>query len=241
MENSRASWLATTHWSVILAARDGTSDQVQTAMDTLCRTYWYPLYTYVRRRGLSPADSEDVIQAFFAHWMEQPFLRNVHPEKGRFRSFLLVCLKRFMTDGQRRECAAKRGCGKPFLSWDALDVEQRYMREPSDLDDAEALYERRWAITLLERVLSRLEQEFATAGKQELFHVLQPFLAGDKTDFTYREAGDRLRTTEGAVRMSVLRMRERYRKLFREEIANTVSEPGEFKAELRYIISVLSR
>ena len=234
-------YFATTHWSVVLAARDGAATQAQSALDTLCRTYWYPLYAYVRRRGLAPEDAEDITQSFFGHWLNHDFLSNVGPEKGRFRSFILVCIKRYLTDEWRKQGTTKRGGGKPMLSWDEQDAEGRYLREPVDVNDAEALYERRWALTLLERVLGNLEQEFLRAGKQAMFAELQPCLLGEATDSSYRETGARLGITEGAVRMTVLRMRRRYRELFREEIAHTVSEPGEIEGELRYVVSVLSR
>jgi len=205
----------------------------------LCRSYWYPLYVFVRRQGLSPEDAQDLTQDFFGRLLRPEFLRNVAPEKGLFRSFLLACLKRFLADEWRKEHAAKRGGGQPLLPLEEERAESRYLQEPYGQMSPEALYERRWALALLDRVLNRLEAEFAAAGKQALFQGLEHFLAGDKSDGTYAEAATRLGLTEGAVKMTTLRMRERYRVLFRDEIAQTVAAPAEVDDEIRHVIAVL--
>ena len=229
----------TTHWSAVLAARDTASAPAQSALETLCRTYWYPLYAYVRRNGHSPEDAEDLTQAFFAYLLGHDFLRNVAPAKGRFRSFLLVSLKRFMTAEWRKEHALKRGGEQRAWSLDQQDAESRYLLEPADLADPEKLYERRWALTLLDRVLERLEAEAAGAGKLALFAQLQPFLTGDRDGPTYTQIAQAFGTTEGAIKMSVRRMRERLRALFREEIAHTVASEAEAKEEIRNLLVIL--
>lgn len=230
---------ATTHWSVVLAAKDFAGAPAQAAMETLCRAYWYPLYAFVRRSGHSPEDAEDLTQAFFVHLLGHEFLRNVSPEKGRFRSYLLVSVKRFMADQWRRDHALKRGGAQPPLSLDQQDAESRYRLEPADLEDPEKLYERRWALTLLNRVLERMENEAVAAGKQTLFSQLQPFLIGDRDTRTYAEIAGAFGISEGAIKMQVLRMRERLRELFIEEITHTVASDDEAREEVRHLLSVL--
>jgi RNA polymerase sigma factor (sigma-70 family) len=229
----------TTHWSVVLAARDSGCAPAQEALETLCRAYWYPLYAYVRHRGCAPHDAEDLTQAFFAHLLSQDFLRHVAPEKGRFRSFLLASLKRFMADQWRRDHALKRGGPGRAWSLDQQDAESRYRLEPTEVNDPERLYERRWALTLLERVLEQLEGEFVRAGKRTLFAQLQPFLTGEKAGQTYAEIGASLGMTEGAIKMTVSRMRERLRLRFRQEIENTVATPTEADEEIRHLFASL--
>jgi len=229
----------TTHWSVVAMARDLESPHASAAVEALCCAYWYPLYAYVRRQGHPPTDAQDLTQAFFAHLLSKDFLREIAPAKGRFRSFLLTCLKRFLADHWRKEHTAKRGGGQAVLSLDEQNGEARYLREPSDPDDPETLFERRWAILLLDRVLDRVEVEFANAGKKELFARLLPFLLGEKGGPTYAELATALGLTEGAIKMAVLRLRERYRALFRAEIAATVAEPAEIEDEIRHVMAVL--
>jgi RNA polymerase sigma factor (sigma-70 family) len=159
----------TTHWSVVMSARVEGSAKARAALETLCRSYWYPLYAYVRRQGHIPADAQDLTQEFFARLLSHDFLRNVSPDKGRFRSFLLTCLKRFLTDEWRRGSALKRRAGQPVLVLDESVAEQRYLQEPAAGADPEKLYERRWALTLLDRALDRLEGDFREAGKQAMF------------------------------------------------------------------------
>jgi RNA polymerase sigma factor (sigma-70 family) len=230
----------TTHWSVVLAARDGGVSPAQQALETLCAAYWYPIYSYVRRQGHPPEDAADATQAFFAHLLSHDFLRNVAPEKGRFRSFLLACLKRHLADHWRREHTRKRGPTRALVSLDEAQAEGRYLRESVELADPETLYERRWALTLLDRVLDRLEAEFTAARKPGLFAELQPFLLGEKGGRTYAQIAAHRGSSEGAIKMTVLRMRERLRALFREEIARTVATPAEVDEEIRHLLSVFS-
>ena len=234
-------WFTTTHWSVVLAARDAEPAKAGQALETLCCSYWYPLYAFVRRQGRSPEDAQDLTQSFFANLLGHDFLRNIGPEKGRFRSFLLVCLKRFLADDWRKGHATKRGAGRPTLVLDEVLADRLYLQEPADLADPEALYERRWALTLLERVLDRLEAEFRAADKQAVFDRLQPFLLGEKTMQTYDEVASDLGTTVGALKTMVWRMRERYRVLFHDEIAHTVAAAGDVDEEIRHVAAILRR
>jgi RNA polymerase sigma factor (sigma-70 family) len=230
-----------THWSVVLAARDPASAAAQEALERLCRAYWYPLYAYVRRAGRSAEEAEDLTQAFFAHLLACDFLRNVAPEKGRFRSFLLASLKQFMAARWREEHALKRGGNQRTWSLDQQeDAEGRYSLEPLDVADPGTLYERRWALTLLHGVMERLEAEAARAGKHALFVRLHPFLTGDPQGTTYAQTAQSIGTTEAAIKMAVHRLRERLRVLFREEIAQTVASQAEVEAEIQHLLVVLS-
>ncbi len=238
-ESRTGSGFPPTHWSTVLHAAHAGSPEADGALTRLCETYWYPLYAFVRRQGHAPQDAQDLTQAFFEHLLSRDFLSNVTPDKGRFRSFLLTCLKRYLADEWRKGHACKRGAGRPVLVLDEKTAENLYQREPDHSADALELYERRWALALLDRVLERLGTEFAAAGKQATFGRLQSFLLGERGGGTYTEAAASLGTTEGAVKMTVLRMRERYRALFREEIAHTVAEPGEIAEEVRHVVTVL--
>ena len=231
---------ATTHWSVVLAAGQQDTPQSTAALEELCRTYWYPLYAYVRRRGYSPEDAQDLTQEFFARLLARQCLSQADRRRGRFRSFLLSSLNHFLIDEWHKVRTQKRGGTQPILSLDELDPEARYRLEPADPADADRLYERRWAMTLLDRVLARLQEELTAAGRQDLFNQVLPFLLGEKTGRTYAEVAATLGSTEGALKMSVHRMRERYQELAREEIAQTVSRPEEVEEEIRHLRSVLS-
>jgi len=231
----------TTLWTVVLTARNPDSAEAGHALEELCRSYWYPLYAFVRRQGHPPEQAQDLTQEFFAHLLAQDFLRNVQAEKGRFRSFLLACLKRFLTDEWRRGNARKRGGDRTVLAMDEVAAELRYLQEPIELANPEAIYERRWALTLLDRVLDRLEAEFGSAGKQAMFDRLQPFLLGERGGPGYAAVAADLGMTEGAIKMAVLRMRERYRALFRHEIEQTVAAPSEVEEEIRHVVLILSR
>ena len=232
---------ATTHWSVVLATADQDSPQAAAALEQLCRTYWYPLYAYVRRRGCSHEDAQDLIQGFFAHLLRKDFLRGVGPEKGRFRSFLLACLKHFLTDEWEKARAAKRGGAGPELLLDWGQAEERYRLEARVEDNPESLYERRWALDLLDRVLDRLRQEAVASGKSAMFDQLQSSLLGERPAETYAQVATRWELSETAVKVTVHRLRQRYRELLREEIAHTVTRPEEIEQELRYLREVVSR
>jgi RNA polymerase sigma-70 factor (ECF subfamily) len=203
----------------------------------LCETYWYPLYAYVRRQGHSPHDAEDLTQGFFARLLESESLAGVSREKGKFRTFLLVALKRFLANEWHRARSQKRG-GRSFqVPLQGHTAETRYIAEPIEPLTAEKLYERRWALTLLERVLARLGAEFDAAGKTEIFEKLKPFLMAEKGSIPYAEAAMALGTNEGAVKVAVHRLRRRFRELFREEVAQTVASSQEIDDEIRHLLS----
>ncbi len=230
---------ATTHWSVILAAKTGDSPSAQEALEKLCRTYWYPIYAYLRRRGCGEDDAQDLTQGFFAQLLERRSIQGVEREKGKFRSFLLASLNYFLADERDRVNAQKRGGGRQILSLDTQEAEQRYRLEPVDERSPDKLFERRWAMTLLDQVLARLGQEFADAGKRELFERLQAFLVEGTGDKTFAQLAQEVAMTEEAVKKAAQRMRRRYHQLFREEIAQTVAGPAEVDEELRHLCAVL--
>ena len=232
---------ATTHWSVVLAAKRQDSSEAAEALEKLCRTYWYPLYSFVRRRGYSAEDAEDLTQGFFAHLLGKDFLHGIGPQKGRFRTFLLACLSHFLADVWDKGRAARRGGGEVPFSLDAHGAEKRYRMEPADCLTAEALYERRWANTLLENVIERLRKEAVDAGNERLFEQLQGLLLGEHPKLTYQEVASVLGTTEGAVKMAISRLRQRFRAVLREEIAHTVADPGEVDEEIRHLRTILGR
>lgn len=231
---------AATRWSVVLAAGRDDSAGARDALEHLCRTYWYPLYAFVRRQGRSPEDAQDLTQAFFARLIAKRDLADVDRAKGRFRSFLLAAMKHFLANEWDKAHALKRGGGVQVTSLDAGDAETRYLREPADPETPERIFERRWALTLLEEVLKRLRGEYAGGGRARLFDQLKDALTGEKSAVGYEEIARRTGMSEGAVKVAAHRMRRRYRDLLRAEIANTVAEPGEVEAELRHLIGVLS-
>ncbi|MEK7675189.1 MAG: sigma-70 family RNA polymerase sigma factor [Verrucomicrobiota bacterium] len=231
---------ATTHWSVVLAAQAAHTPQAAKALEKLCRTYWYPLYAYVRREGSSALDAQDLTQEFFARLLEKNYLGQVAREKGKFRSFLLAALRHFLADQRDRARAVKRGGGADCISLDAQTAEERYRLEPADELNPEKIYERRWAMTLLDQVLRHLEAEFAATGKRPLFEHLKVFLLDEKGVGSYAETAARLEMTEGALRVAVHRLRQRYGELFRNEIAHTVARPDEIEEEVRHLLRVLS-
>ena len=231
---------ATTHWSVVLAASPCDSPQAREALEKLCRTYWYPLYAYVRREGHSPDDAQDLTQEFFARLLARDSLAQVGPQKGKFRSFLLASLRHFLSDQRSLARAAKRGGGAQVLSLDAMEAEGRYRLEAAERLDAEKIYERRWAMTLLEQALQRLREESAAAGKTVLFERLRTLVAGE-SDVTCARVAAELGLTESAVKSSLHRLRQRYCALVREEIAHTLADPTDIEAEIRYLFAVMSQ
>jgi len=230
----------TTHWSVVLSARQKDSPQSAAALETLCRTYWYPLYAYVRRQGHSPPDAQDLTQGFFARLLQKDYLKAAAREKGRFRTFLIMALKRFLANEWDHDRAQKRGGGQPHLSLDTELAEERYRVEPVEGATADKIFERRWALTLLDRTMTRLREEFTAAGKAEEFKRLKACLTAERGDISYAEIAGALGQTEGAMRVAVHRLRKRFRDIFREEIAQTVSSPEEIEEEVRYLIGVLA-
>jgi RNA polymerase sigma-70 factor (ECF subfamily) len=208
-------------------------------LDKLCQAYWYPLYSYVRRRNFSPQDAEDMTQEFFARFLAHDWVANADREKGRFRTFLLSALNHFLANQWDKARALKRGGGARLLPLEIDTAETRYSREPADSVTPEQHFERRWALTLLEAVTRRLCTEYEQEGKGELFAALHPCLVGERTAQPYEELAKKLSLSEGAVKSAVHRLRQRYRLLLREEIASTVAFPGDVEEELRHLIAVL--
>lgn len=231
---------ATTHWSVVLAAGQTESPQSAEALEQLCRTYWYPLYAFVRRRGYSPQDTEDLLQGFFARFLDKHDLGDVDQAKGRFRAFLLAALKHYLANEWDKAKAIKRGGLVEFLSLDAATAESRYYEEPVSALTPEKLYEQRWAYGLLERVMERLQQEFDTSGQSSLFEAVKDFLLGDSQDVSYADVAARQGLSEGALKKRVQRLRQHYQRLLREEIAQTVARPEDVEDEIRYLFSVVA-
>ena len=210
------------------------------ALDQLCRTYWYPLYAFVRRKGHGPHDAQDLTQAFFTRLLEKNYVAQADRERGRFRTYLLAALTHFLMDEWDKTRRLKRGGGREIISFDAGSAEERYRLEPIDQLDAAKLYERRWVTTLFDKVLARLEQEFRESGKGVLFEGLKGSLLAEERGLSYAQIGTPLGLKEDAVKQAVHRMRRRYRELFREEIAQTVASPGEVEDELKHLFAVLS-
>jgi RNA polymerase sigma-70 factor (ECF subfamily) len=231
----------TTHWSVVLAAGRSDSTRAQSALSSLCQAYWYPLYAYVRRRGYSPHDAQDMTQEFFARLLEHNWLARATRERGRFRTFLLSALGHFLANEWDKARAQKRGGAMEFIPLQMSSAETRYGAEPPDPVTPEQCYERRWALALLDNVLTRLGDEYRAEQKGELFEVLKPCLAGQRESQPYASLGKQLDMSEGAVKVAVHRMRRRYREILKDEIAQTVSTPEEVAEEMRYLLTVLAR
>jgi RNA polymerase sigma factor (sigma-70 family) len=227
----------TTLWAIVLRAGRDESGQARAALAQLCQAYWYPLYSFVRRRGYSLHDAEDLTQAFFGQLLEKGGLERVDPERGRFRTFLLASLKNFLANDWDRTHARKRGGGQKIVSLDEKSAEARYQLEPSYDMTPERHFERQWAMTLLDQVLSALRDEYHAEGKGDLFEELKVALIGHPG--TYAGMAARLRRSEGAIKVAVHRLRHRYRDLIRARIAETVGE-GEVEDELRHLLAMLS-
>jgi RNA polymerase sigma factor (sigma-70 family) len=239
-DNSSSDGFRTTHWSLIAAARDGTSSQAQAALAWLCEAYWYPLYAFIRRQGHTIEDARDLTQEFFARLLEKDYLGSVDREKGQFRSFLLACCKHFLANECDKARAQKRGGGRRLLSFDAETAESRYAAEPSHNLTAEKLFERRWALVLLQNVLAQLRAEQEKAGKGQQFDQLKVFLAGERAAQRYAQIAQTLETTVGALKVAVHRLRGRYRELLRAEIARTVNDPADVDAEIHNLFTAFS-
>ncbi|MBN2506377.1 MAG: sigma-70 family RNA polymerase sigma factor [Verrucomicrobia bacterium] len=229
-----------THWSVVLAAGQQESPRADAALERLCRTYWYALYVYVRRRGHSPEDAQDLTQQFFALFLQKEYFRLADPQRGRFRTFLLHALEHFLVNEWKRAQRAKRGGGAPCLSLDADGAERRYAVEPLTMLTPERAYEKRWARTLLEQVLAALQQEYVQSNQDRLFDALAEMLWGKDASVSYAQIGERLGMSEGAVGVAMHRLRRRYQERLRTEVAHTVAEPGEVDEELHYLLAVVS-
>jgi RNA polymerase sigma factor (sigma-70 family) len=226
----------TTHWSVVLEAQTE-SPMAQEALEKLCRIYWHPIYSFVRRQGVGPEEAKDVTQAFFADLLERGSLTAVRKEKGRFRSYLLGALKHFLADERRRAMAIKRGRGQQLIPLEELSSDERI--EPAHTVTAEQIYERRWATTVLERALSRSKDEYRAAGNAALFDSLKQLLPDEPGAPSQADIAIQLGMTENAVRQAFHRFRHRYQLLLREEIAHTVATPGDIEDELRHLIAVV--
>jgi RNA polymerase sigma factor (sigma-70 family) len=237
LQNDGAAFL-TTHWSIVLTAQ-GRSPAAQEALEKLCRSYWLPLYAFVRREGHGPEDAQDLTQEFFARLLERRDFDAVRREKGRLRSYLLVALKHFLANERHRASAIKRGHGEQPISLDEILAHQRSEPEPASSLTADQIYERRWALTVLEQVLARLGDEFRAADKTPLFERLKELLADEPDRPSQAEIAKELGMTENAVKQAFHRLRERYRQVLREEIAHTVATPAEIEDELRHLIAVL--
>ena len=232
---------ATTHWSVVLAAKQGDASQATAALEKLCRTYWYPLYAFLRRAGRSPHDAQDLTQEFFAHLFERNFLENVGAQKGKFRSFLLAALKNFLRDEWDKSRAEKRGGGQKFISLDDHNAEELYLLEPDPSAPAETIFEQRWALTLLDQALARLREEFAAAGKTIEFDHLKVFLSTLSSDGAYDAVAASLQMPIDTVAVKVHRLRQRYSELIRVEIAQTVASPADVEEELQHLFDAVGR
>jgi RNA polymerase sigma-70 factor (ECF subfamily) len=231
----------TTHWSAVLVAGQDRSPQADAALENLAQAYWYPIYAFLRREGYPAVEAQDLTQAFFARLIEKNYPAQADPAKGRFRSFLLLVLKHFLSDERERAGAAKRGGGCVLLSLDEEQSEGRYRKEPAAMDTPETLFERRWAETILERAKTRLAKEYAASGKEAIYQVLRNFQPGEPRSLSYLEAARHLATTESAVKALIHRMRSRHQELVRDEIAQTVASADDVDDELRHLIAVLSR
>lgn len=228
-----------TRWSMIHAARAKDEPGSAEALASLCEAYWYPLYVFVRRTGHGAEEARDLTQAYFLKLLEKDYLESVRPEAGKFRSFLRSSIKHFVANTRRDAAALKRGGGTKPLSLDLDDAEDRYLREPADDETPDRAYERRWAHAVVARSRERLRREFESAGGARRFDMLSAHLTGGGTSRPHREIADELGTTEAAVKMGVSRLRRQFGKALRDEIADTVDDPEQVDAEVKYLLSVL--
>jgi RNA polymerase sigma-70 factor (ECF subfamily) len=231
---------ATTSWTQVLAAREAPSTESRQALEGLCQAYWYPLYAFVRRQGNGPEESRDLTQGYFAQLLEKGYLEDFDPSLGRFRVFLKASVKNFLSKERDKAHAWKRGGHARIVSLDADEVEGRYRYEPVERLTPEEIFERRWALTLLERVLGKLRQEFDEADRGQEFEKLKGYLTGEESKVLYRDVAEELGSSEAAVRTSVHRLRQRFGKLLRQEIAETVSSPNEIDDEMRHLLQVIA-
>jgi DNA-directed RNA polymerase specialized sigma24 family protein len=230
----------TTLWSVVLSAGHHSSPDSQGSLERLCRTYWYPLYAYLRRCGHREDDAKDLIQSFFASLIERDWLNAADPEKGRFRSFLLICLKRFVCVQAQKANAQKRGGRNCFISLDDESASERYAIESVEDMDPEAVFDRRWALTLLEQAWDHLRAECEATGKLDLFEYLRSIQAGDTSASSAEPAAATARMTGSALKSALFRLRRRYREILRREVAETVADPKDVDDEIRYLLKVVS-
>jgi len=229
----------TTHWTVVLAAGQQHTEQSDRALATLCQTYWHPLYTYVRRRGHSPHDAEDLTQDFFARILARNDVATVSPERGKFRAYLLAAINHFLSDEWDKARAQKRGGGR-VIHLDSAVAESLYAQGHADGLAPERLFDQRWAITVLEEVYRQLRREYERDGKAALFESLRFSLMGERSAVPYADLAEKLQISEGAVKVAVHRLRQRYRQVLRELVAGTVSAPDEVEEEMRYLLRAVA-
>jgi len=237
---SRAAVFDTTHWSVVLQAGGNDSPQAADALATLCRAYWFPLYAYVRRQGHTVEDAQDFTQAFFARLLERKSFQLADRNRGRFRTFLLTSLKYFLINEWRKGNCDKRGGGQQIISLDAEATETRFQAEPADHRTPDKAFDRRWAMVVLDRVLNQLQAEFGTGERGRLFETLKIFLTGEDNKSSYAEIGRGFAMTEGSIKVTVHRLRQRYRELLKQEISMTVDGSDAVDEEIRHLIAALS-
>ena len=224
-----------TRWSIVLAATQTETTDATVALEALCRAYWYPLYAYARRSGQSPHDAQDLAQEFFARLLAHRWLADADREKGKLRTFLITAFKNFMAKEWRRAAAEKRGNAQTPLPLDTSIAESRYRADAMPTHAADAAYDRQWALTLLHVTIDRLSAEFVERGRLDHFEALKECLMADRGSFDYRAIATRLGGGEGAARVAVHRLRKRFREIFREEVAQTVSEGTDLEAEMRHL------
>ena len=230
---------ATTHWSIVLEAGRGRHAEADVALAELCQKYWFPLYAYVRRRVHDTAEAQDLTQEFFARLLEKELLAQATPDRGRFRSFLLTAMQNFLTNEWRKAQATKRGGGQRILSLDFSAGDSRLNFEPGYDWTAERIFERNWSITLLEHVLTRLRDEYTTAGKEQLFAALRPYISNNRDEGSFAAVAEKLEMTEGAAKVAAHRLRKRYRELLRAELAQTVADHADVDAEIAWLFNAL--
>ena len=233
--------VATTQWSQVLAARDGTDTEARRALEALCQTYWQPLYAFIRHQGADPSEASDLTQAYFTELLDKDFLEGVDPSKGRFRAFLLASLRHFLSKERARSRRLKRGAGTSTLSLDLEEGEERYAVHPVDEMTPEDVFEHRWAVTVLDRAMARLEREARASGKEAQLRSLKPYLTGEEGQLPYRKTAEALEMTAGAVKVAVHRLRKRFGRHLRVEIAETVLDPEEVDPEVRHLLRLLRR
>lgn len=233
-------WFATTHWTVVLTARDGQSALAGDALEKLCRTYWSPIHAYISRQGYEAAEAQDLTQEFFLRLIEREYLQHLRHQRGKFRAFMLTLVKHFLQEQRGKARARKRGGGMVFVPLEQLSEGRSYLIEPVDRYSPDQAFERRWAQTVFQVALERLHQEYVDGGKQALFDALKDYQPREAGGPSYAQIGARLGMTEAAVKSAVQRMRQRHREILREEIAHTVTAPEEIEEEIRHLRDVLT-
>jgi RNA polymerase sigma-70 factor (ECF subfamily) len=238
---SHGGWFTTTHWSVVLAAKDGEGSGATDALEKLCRTYWPPVYAFLCREGYESTEAKDLTQEFFLRLIERDYLKHLRHQRGKFRSFILTLLKHFLQEQRGKARAQKRGGGITFVSLDDIAEGMGYLREPVDDCSPDQVFERRWAQTVFQVAVDRLRKEYAQSGKGALFGLLKDFQPREPGALSYAQIAALLGTTESAIKSAVQRLRQRQRELLREEIARTVTSPEEVEEEIRHLRDVLSK